>query len=318
MTSGTTDRSPQGGRRGRRSTIAVGSAVAVALLSVLAYGVPSVLVAQRLTVPERDAIGSTPADLGLIAEDVAFPAREEDVTLRGWWIPGTGPQAVILVHGRNSSRANGDLLRLAADLHRLGYHVLLFDLRGHGESGEAPFGLGALEWQDVLGAVDFSLGRGVPAGRVAIVGFSTGAAAGLAAAVREPAIGAVVADGVWPSLRELLDREVPHNSDLPAFYNPGIYLAARAIYGIDVNDSEPADDVAALARSGRPVLLVHEARDRYTNADAARRLDEAAGGAPSVQTWWVEGAEHVKAYAHDPAAYLARLTPFLTGSIGSP
>jgi pimeloyl-ACP methyl ester carboxylesterase len=294
--------------------------VVLALAAVLAYVVPVLLVVEDLTTPDRRPLTSTPAELGLAYEDIAFPARGQDFTLRGWWIPGAGPQAAIIVHGVNGVRDDpkDGFLRLGADLHNLGYHVLLFDLRGHGESDSAPFVLGALEWQDVLGAVDVALARGVPAGQIAVIGFSTGASAGLAAAVREPAIGAVVADGVWPELKEVLDDELPDESDLPAFYNPGIYLGVRLSYGADVYDSNPIEDVRTLAAAGRPLFLIHEANDKHTDADEAQRLDEAAAGVPQVATWWVEDATHIRAYATYPAEYLDRLGSFLAGSIGAP
>jgi pimeloyl-ACP methyl ester carboxylesterase len=303
----------------RRHALVVAGTI-LALAAVLAYVVPVMLVVEDLTTPDRRPPTTTPAEFGLAYEDIAFSAQGEDVTLRGWWIPGVGPQAAIVVHGVNGVRDDptDGFLRLGADLHRLGYHVLLFDLRGHGESDSAPFVLGALEWQDVLGAVDVTLARGVPAGQIAVIGFSTGAAAGLEAAVRDPAIGAVVADGVWPELTEVLDDELPDESDLPAFYNPGIYLAVRLLYGADVYGSNPIEDVRTLAAAGRPLFLIHEAEDSHTDAAEARRLDEAAAGAPQVETWWVEGAKHVRAYATYPDEYLDRLGPFLAGSIGAP
>ena len=41
------------------------------------------------------------------------------------------------------------------EINELGYSVLTFDLRGHGESGEAPLGLGVREKEDVYGAIKF-------------------------------------------------------------------------------------------------------------------------------------------------------------------
>lgn len=307
-------------RRWRRRRVLVLGGTVLVLLAVLAYVVPVLLVVQDLTTPERRPLTTTPAALGLTYEDIAFPPRGKDITLRGWWLPSTGPQAVIIVHGLNGVRDDpGDgFLRLGVAVVKLGYHVLLFDLRAHGASDSAPFTLGTLEWQDVLGAVDVALARGVPAGQIAVIGFSAGAAASLEAAVREPAIGAVVADGVWPDLTEVLDGEVPDKSGLPAIYNPGIYLAIRLRYGADIFNSDPIADVAALASTGRPLFLVHEADDKYTDAAEARQLDLAAGGAPQVLSWWVEDATHIRAYATFPDDYLARLGPFLAGAIGVP
>ena len=57
------------------------------------------LAVHSLTHRTRKHLSSNPGQFGLRYEDVTFPARGEDITLRGWWIPGAGQQTVILVHG---------------------------------------------------------------------------------------------------------------------------------------------------------------------------------------------------------------------------
>jgi uncharacterized protein len=295
----------------------------VALLLLLAYVVPSWMAVRLLTDADRRALTFTPSDRGLVYENVSFPSRADEITLRGWWIEGegaSGPQTVIMIHGRNSIRDDPGLryLDLAAALARAGYDVLMFDLRGHGESDDATFTLGYREPRDVLGAIDYAASRGVPPEQIALLGFSTGAVSALRAAVEEPGVGAVIADGAWPSQRELLDREIPKNSPLPGFYHPGIYLVGRALYGFDVNVSRPVDDVRALSAANRPLLLIHGADDEYTDEDGAHRLRDAAAGNPNAQYWEVEDAPHVRIYALHPDEYLARLLPFLAESIGEP
>ena len=184
-------------------------------------------------------------------------------------------------------------------------------LRGHGESQSAPFTLGLREWRDVLGAVDYSAARGVNEAQIALIGFSAGAAAVLGAAAREPGIGAVVADGVWPDLRQLLNGEIPDKSGLPTFYTPGVYLAARLLYGIDVDAAKPARDVATIAATGRPLLLIHEADDAHVSPERAAALDEAAATDPRADHWLIPATPHVKGYLLHPDAYDARLLAFL-------
>lgn len=152
--------------------------------------------AQRIIRPPRQPLWSTPGDLGLAYEDVHFPARD-GVRLSGWFIPAKDDSprhgaAVTLVHGWPWNRlgltaedfVSGldgskpvDLLRLAFALHQDGYHLLMFDLRNHGESADAPpVTFGWQEADDLLGALSFLNGRSeVDSGRIGVVGFSAGA-----------------------------------------------------------------------------------------------------------------------------------------------
>lgn len=170
----------------------------LALLGVIAGLVVAVAVffARQMIRPARARLWATPADAGMEYEDVEFPARD-GLRLSGWFIPaaaeGAGPRpAIVLVHGwpwnrlgeaadnlmANVSGASPvDLLRLAHALHQGGYHVLMFDLRNHGQSAESnavTFGL--QESNDLLGALDYTAARDdVDAERIGVVGFSMGA-----------------------------------------------------------------------------------------------------------------------------------------------
>lgn len=290
------------------------------VLLVLAYLGPALIAVRSLTVAERVALSSTPADRGLRYEDVAFQARGDDITLRGWWIEGgPGNATVIMVHGKDSIRDDPGprYLDLAAELAGAGYDVLMFDLRGHGKSDFGRFTLGDDEPRDVLGAIDFLRSRGVDDADIVVLGFSTGAVSALDAVAHEPAIAGVVADGAWPDLRELLDAELPRQSPLPSFYNPGIYLMGRLVYDFDVNDQSAEDDVAALAAAQRHMLLIHGTEDRYTSVEQAAGIAAAAASDPNAEFWQIEGVPHVLGYARHPDAYRARLLAFLERAFGS-
>src|SRR3954447_21893479 len=101
----------------------------------------------------RTPLTRTPADAGLPYEDVTFQASD-GVSLAGWFIPGPaapGP-VVVWVHGWMWNRLGNtagqtpvpdrdvDFLPATTALHEAGFHVLMFDLRGHGESasGKGP------------------------------------------------------------------------------------------------------------------------------------------------------------------------------------
>ncbi|MDO8532121.1 MAG: alpha/beta hydrolase, partial [Dehalococcoidia bacterium] len=119
-----------------------------AIVIVLACGVAAVsgYSAWALSRAKRFPLVATPATFGLQYDDVSFPSAEDAVSLRGWFIPAEGGKRVlIIVHGKDGNRAKklaSAELPVAAALSRRGFSVLMFDLRGHGESGGDRFSLG--------------------------------------------------------------------------------------------------------------------------------------------------------------------------------
>ena len=81
------------------------------------------------------------------------------IALKGWWLPASeGRGAVIVAHGIDHTRQV--MLPRTTFLVRAGYSVLLFDLRGHGESGGTVVSPGVLESRDILGALRYLRLRG--------------------------------------------------------------------------------------------------------------------------------------------------------------
>lgn len=139
----------------------------------------------------RAPIDRTPAEVGLAYEDVAFKAGD-GVGLKGWFIPSDaeGPAPVIVfVHGWMWNRLGNvagqvpvddrdvDFLPAARALHDAGFHVLMYDVRKHGESEAGP-GLvtfGPLEKRDFTGAVAYLRSRpDVDGQRIGSLGVSMG------------------------------------------------------------------------------------------------------------------------------------------------
>lgn len=117
-------------------------------------------------------------------EDVRFPSREAGVELAGWYIESDpGGAAVVLVHGRSDSRRRHSVLLPAGMLARVGFSVLLMDVREHGDSQvlDGRTTLGNEECLDVLGGWDWLVARGHEEERVGLFGASLGAAIALIA-----------------------------------------------------------------------------------------------------------------------------------------
>lgn len=257
-------------------------------------GVSAVIVAyltRRMIAPARQALWTTPAEMGLDYETVQFPARD-GVRLSGWFIPAhertkRDGSTVVLVHdwGWNrlgdaagsllasvSANTPVELLRLAHFLHYEGLNVLMFDLRNHGESAsQPPVTFGQQEADDLLGALAFLEARDdVDAGRIGVVGFSMGAntllyalprtdriAAGIAV---QPMDAAVFAHGYAGDLLGDTGAQV---------MLPLVETAYSAIGGIRLSAIQPS--FAAAGASASPVLFVQSKQDRWgTREDTAR------------------------------------------------
>lgn len=287
---------------------------------MLVYGGLCAYMALTLTRPERHPFVHSPEQFGLAYESVEFPSRVDRTPLRGWLLApdASAPERarpVIMVHGKGTDREAGPgdgILGIAAPLARAGYRVLTFDLRGSGESGGDRFTLGALEVRDVGGAIDYLRQRGLAADGVNLVGFSMGGATALLTAADDPGVRAVAVDSAYADLGDLLDDQVPKVSGLPAFFTPGMVLAARGLFGVDLYAIRPVDAMPGLAAAGVPVLIIHGEADTYVPPVNAQRLAVSYG--PGVETLSVPGAGHVEAHLHAPATYDARLRSFLDRS----
>ncbi|MBV9577927.1 MAG: alpha/beta fold hydrolase [Chloroflexi bacterium] len=292
--------------------------VGVALAGVLVLGYVAICgyMVLALTTPVRHQFQTSPEQYGLAYDSVQFPSRVDGVTLDGWLLRPPDDAAhkrpVIVVHGRGSDRtreADGHVLDIAAGLVGDGHPVLVFDLRGSGQSGGEHYTLGAREVWDLGGAIDALVQRGLTDDGVDLLGYSMGGATVLLEAADEPLVRAVVEDSGYADLEQLIDEQLPRASGLPAFFTPGMIMMARPLVGIDVPAIRPIDHVAALAARGVPLLVIHGEEDGVVPWSHGERIAAAYG--PTVQTLFVPGAEHVRSYATEPSVYLDTVKRFL-------
>jgi dipeptidyl aminopeptidase/acylaminoacyl peptidase len=245
---------------------------------------------------------ATPADIGLAYEEVRF-TTDDGVTLSGWLIPAGRDTraAVVLMHGYSWHRLPW-LAGFVPWLQRR-YHVLQFDFRGHGGSGDALITLGTLEQRDVAAAVHFLGGRGL--GPIALMGISMGGSVAIMAAPDLP-VAAVVADAAYAELRDPISNRMRE-----AGY-PLVGLGARLVVGAAslrarARLRSPIHRVARIAPRG--LLLIAPSGDRLVSPEQSQRLYRAAG--EPKELFVVEGAGHTEAHTAAPERYERRVLDFL-------
>ena len=291
----------------RRSLLRIG--VVLLSLSVLVLGV-SAYVGWNLTHPPKKALQTTPAAVGLSYEPVSFVSRQDGLVLQGWLL--TSPEnrlTVICSHGYRQNREQADvpLMPLAKVLVEHGMNVLLFDYRNSGESAGQMTSVGQYEVRDLLGAVDYVHSRQELNPKVALLGFSMGAATAILAGAEEPTVAAVVADAPFADLTRYLEANFSVWTGLPAVpFNRTILAVTPILTGLQPEKVSPVQVVGEF--SGRPLLLIHGEADEDIAPENSLELQQAY---PAAELLRVAGARHVKSYQQEPVRYEAALLKFL-------
>jgi pimeloyl-ACP methyl ester carboxylesterase len=147
-----------------------------------------------ITRPAPSAVGDPPQSSNGIEYQLVTLYNEQDhLQLSGWYIPSKNGAAIILLHGFGSNRLE---MKSRADvLARHGYGVLLYDLRGHGESDGKVRAFGWKDVDDVKTALVFlSNCAEVDPDRIGILGFSIGGQIAIRATAEYHQIKAIIAD----------------------------------------------------------------------------------------------------------------------------
>ncbi len=315
-------RAEMAGRR-RQITRLTGSRVVrwglpIVLLFVGFYCYVSYSMASGVTTLDRSALDGHPNEYGLPYENVAFSPRGDewdDIVLRGWIIEKerlAGPRdelTVILVHGLNRNRTADNALALARRLFDRGFNVLLFDMRGHGESDGDQLSAGYFEKWDVLGAYDFLVQRGAPPGGIGVLGWSLGGATALLAAAEEPAIRGVVADSSFADVHDLIAQETARATVFPQWtvpaFVPGMKIISRVLYGIDVGAVVPEKAAGTL---GYPILVIHGGADSRVPKGQSIRIH--ASAPTGSELWLAPGSDHADAVLDAPDEYVERVDAY--------
>ncbi|KSW11587.1 hypothetical protein CF15_01775 [Pyrodictium occultum] len=190
-------------------------------------------------------------------EDFNVSTRD-GVVLRGWVLnpQGPGDTVFILMHGYTGCRSSHYVMLLARQLVSMGYPVVVFDFRGHGLSGGTTT-IGPREVLDAEAVVGYTASR-FPHKRIALVGFSMGAAVAVVEGSRDPRVYAVVADSPYYSLRLVVPRWIEYKTPLPGWIGSLAAAYASALYGIDAGFG-PAE----VRKLDKPLLVIHGGRDPW-------------------------------------------------------
>jgi pimeloyl-ACP methyl ester carboxylesterase len=290
----------------------------------------AVVYRERAGLPRRRQGALTPADRGLPFEATVVHSSAGD--LPAWFIPshdgGPGP-GVVLVHGWESNRDR--TLPNAEVLHAAGFHVLTFDVRGHGDNPPETLPISVAEFRDdALAALETLLARPeVTVG--AFLGHSLGAVGAILAAAEAGERCAALVSTSAPADPRRLTRQTFRLARLPIpepFATPLAELTTRVYLrprGHVMRDLSASRAVAAYCG---PLLLVHGALDSVVPPAHLARLEKAARGGAArrtaagepvggpIEASVIADGHHSWLYEHE--GYRRLVARFLATALGGP
>jgi pimeloyl-ACP methyl ester carboxylesterase len=282
-------------------------AVALALLIALLAGA----LAHEMTHPPRHTTGYAlarrlpvdPAEIGLPFESWSLDLPG-GVRLAVWDCRQSQPPAesssrltAVIIHGWGHSRI--DMLAWVQPWRREFQRMIVYDLRGHGES-TGPSRLGDGEERDLLALIE-RLGND----RIVLIGHSMGATIAIRAAASDDVaakrVVGVIACSPYAEFHPSLQGRL-RGGDYSARPLTDLALAWLRLRGI-----RPPGALPAAASVRLPTLVIHGSDDRMVPIDHARRI-AAAAGADLLEA---DHAGHRDAFQSSRAE--ARVRRFLAG-----
>lgn len=257
----------------------------VAALGVLLLGfVLGRLVDGMIFYPEpgRDL---RPEDVGIRGEEV-YLSTEDGVRIHTFFLPSPGAsRAILFLHG-NAGNASHRLPN-AAELVRLGSHVLLLDYRGYGLSEGSPSESGV--YADARAGLAYLEEEvGIPVERVVVFGRSLGGAVAVDL-VQDRPVAALILESTFPSVSA---------------------MAAR-LFGFSLGPLAPVrfDSTRKIHRLRAPLLFFHGDRDEIVPYELGQQLFEAAPEPKTFET--IRGAGHNDTVQVGGRKYFERIRQFL-------
>lgn len=287
--------------------------------------------AEKLIYPTRQPLPKTPEDYGMEYENLELKSID-NIDLAAWYIPGTSDKLILFTHPMGFTRygyipnteqsaaatnIEVEFLNVMARLNEAGYHVLTFDFRNHGESGQTESGItgvGLFEWQDVAGVMEYiKADPKLSALDLGIVANCMGANSVIIAMSKQPQL--------FENTKSLVAIQPVSTGIFTPYYTNAVFgpIIAWMLPGIEERSIElgspPWNDMSALPYAPDitcPALFVQAQSDPWIDVLYVKEVHDAAPG-PKKMLWLEGDLERFDAYNYfgeNPEAMLDFLAEY--------
>ena len=285
--------------------------LSIIVLAVIAYFGVAAYIASVLTVQapspikyDRDKIGR--------GTDVVFKSTD-NAQLAGWYFPGTNDKAIMFVHGAGSQNRANEVYG-APDIAKYfleqGYTILMFDLRGTGQSQEARISFGQNESKDVAGAFNYLVKQEYKPESIGIISDSLGAIATVLAADTIKTSGGIVLDSPATEVKPIVSNIMTDEHSIPGFFFFFFYLWAKILYQVDVDSVRPVDHISVLKNT--PLLFFFFLADTLIPPSNSATLLSMVSSGNRVT---FPNTKHVETFKTLPDLYLKTVSEFFTKNL---
>jgi pimeloyl-ACP methyl ester carboxylesterase len=282
----------------------------------------------HLSHPKRTQLYGSPRDFQVILQKPMWSDEKwknsDSTESVGWFLSqGRPAPSLVLSHGYASNRS--ELLTLSFELWKTGYHVLVYDLRGHGESPVNWSGLGTYETDDVLSAIKFlksqknDKGQELFDGRVGLYGVDVGGYVSLVASSQDPSIKAVAVDSVYPDVNSFINHRLKSvigsngwaTGIIDSSLANNLTEVAMQVYLLRREESAPAVEAAGASSGKRFLFITGKDNGRL---DGLTREVQAQTKDPS-ELVELEHTRTQRLYDEASSTYDARVVAFFTAAM---
>jgi esterase/lipase len=298
------------------------------LVFVLGIGSLSFYFINRLTHPAKTQLYGSPRDFQIIMQKPIWSDEKwknsDGTQTVGWFLTqGKPAPAVILSHAYGSNRS--DLLTLGVELYKAGFHILLYDMRGHGESLVNWSGLGTFEKEDLLSSIKFlkdmktQNGQDLVDGRIGLYGVDLGGYISLVASSEEPMVKAIAVDSAYQNISQFVNYRLKGVvGEKGAFAtNVADSTWTKDLLGLTMQTyllRREADDSAlkSVSVAGRKYLFII-GKDSSIPTTLTKELYEQTKGAKELAE--LDKTRRDRLYTTDSTAYDTRVADFFKEAI---
>lgn len=210
---------------------------------------------------------------------------------------------ILISHGYSDNRFGS--LKYTKMYLDLGFNVIVYDLRGHGENEATFCTYSARERKDLAALIQDCRDRYQPA-IFGIHGESLGAATSIACLEEKPQIDFVVADCGFSDISNVLKGGVK-SMHLPEGLVSLSSVCARLRYGYSYDMMRPID---SLADNEVPILFIHGAEDTFILPENSERMKKETKGYSELHL--ISEAAHAASVLTAPEEYREIVEAFLT------